>query len=109
MPSHSFLLARSGLTGTKQIRLPFGRKKKSGTDAPPMPPPLAQTSVIEDPTPAAEDDIEAVKQLCQMGFSRGQAVTALEKYGYDVQRALNSLLGEWLIWGFVRMLEKGAH
>ena len=44
---------------------------------------------------AAEDDIEAVKQLCQMGFSRGQAVTALEKYGYDVQRALNSLLGKF--------------
>ena len=60
-----------------------------------MPPPLSQTQVVENPTPAAEDDIEAVKQLCQMGFSRGQAVTALEKYGYDVQRALNSLLGEF--------------
>ncbi|KAH8102886.1 hypothetical protein BXZ70DRAFT_926963 [Cristinia sonorae] len=77
------------------IRLPFGRKKKSaGAEAlPPMPSSLAQQQVVEDPTPAAEDDIEAVKQLCQMGFSRGQAVGALEKYGYDVQRALNSLLG----------------
>lgn len=45
-------------------------------------------------TPAAEDDIDAVKTLCSMGFSRTQAVTALEQYDYDVQRALNSLLGE---------------
>jgi epidermal growth factor receptor substrate 15 len=28
-----------------------------------------------------------------MGFSRTQAVNALEKHGYDVQKALNSLLG----------------
>lgn len=28
-----------------------------------------------------------------MGFSRTQAVVALEQYDYDVQRALNSLLG----------------
>ncbi|TCD68225.1 hypothetical protein EIP91_011294 [Steccherinum ochraceum] len=79
------------------IRLPFGRKKKSTGggigELPAVPSGLSASQVVEDPTPAAEDDIEAVKQLCQMGFSRGQAVTALEKYGYDVQRALNSLLG----------------
>jgi epidermal growth factor receptor substrate 15 len=34
-----------------------------------------------------------VKQLTAMGFSRGQAVDALEKYAYDVPKALNSLLG----------------
>jgi epidermal growth factor receptor substrate 15 len=28
-----------------------------------------------------------------MGFSRSQAVIALEKHGYDVQKALNSLVG----------------
>ncbi|THH31752.1 hypothetical protein EUX98_g2432 [Antrodiella citrinella] len=81
-----------------QIRLPFGRKKKSAGPemlAPPLPPSILQSSqVVENPTPAAEDDIDAVKQLCQMGFSRGQSIGALEKYGYDVQRALNSLLGE---------------
>ena len=44
-------------------------------------------------TPAVDDDVEPVKQLTSMGFSRTQAVTALEKHGYDVQRALNSLLG----------------
>lgn len=45
-------------------------------------------------TPAVDDDIDAVKQLCGMGFSRGQVVNALEKQGYDVQKALNSLLGQ---------------
>ncbi|EMD38668.1 hypothetical protein CERSUDRAFT_113843 [Gelatoporia subvermispora B] len=74
------------------IRLPFGRKKAKH-DAPPVPSSLAQSQVIEDPTPAVEDDVEAVKTLCGMGFSRTQAVTALEQQGYDVQRALNSLLG----------------
>jgi len=43
-------------------------------------------------TPAVEDDVEPVKQLCAMGFSRTQAVNALETHAYDVQRALNSLL-----------------
>lgn len=58
-----------------------------------MPPPLATQQLLEEPTPAVDDDIEAVKQLCGMGFSRTQAVTALEMHGYDFQRALNSLLG----------------
>ncbi|KAI8998893.1 hypothetical protein BD414DRAFT_136979 [Trametes punicea] len=73
------------------IRLPFGRKKKHH-DAPPVPA-LSQQQIVEDPTPAVDDDVEAVKTLCGMGFSRTQAVTALEEHGYDVQRALNSLLG----------------
>ncbi|EJD02096.1 uncharacterized protein FOMMEDRAFT_124323 [Fomitiporia mediterranea MF3/22] len=81
------------------IRLPFGRKdkKKAKHNPPPMPPPQHLTTVAEPAggshTPAVEDDVEPVKQLCGMGFSRVQAVTALEKHGYDVQRALNSLLG----------------
>jgi len=45
-------------------------------------------------TPSTDDDVEAVKQLAAMGFGRGEAVAALEKYGYDVPRALNSLLGQ---------------
>lgn len=45
------------------------------------------------PTPAVDDDVETVKQLCGMGFSRTQAITALERHGYDMQKALNSLLG----------------
>lgn len=44
-------------------------------------------------TPTGDDDVESVKQLIAMGFSRTQAVDALEKYGYDVQKALNNLLG----------------
>lgn len=80
----------------QQIRLPFGRKKKH--DAPPPPPPASEhlTPPREVPsreaTPAVSDDVEPVKQLAAMGFSRTEAVTALEKYGYDVQKALNSLL-----------------
>lgn len=61
-----------------------------------MPPPPALAPPREDPhrstTPAGDDDVEAVKQITAMGFSRSQAVEALEKYGYDVQRAINSLL-----------------
>lgn len=55
-------------------------------------PPIEQPQRIA--TPASEDDVEPVKQLTAMGFSRSQAVDALEKYGYDVQKALNSLLGQ---------------
>jgi len=55
------------------------------------------TPPIEQPhrtnTPASEDDVEPVKQLTAMGFSRSQAVNALEKSAYDVPKALNSLLG----------------
>jgi epidermal growth factor receptor substrate 15 len=71
-----------------------------------MPSQLSHSLLAEEPsngsTPAAEDDIEAVKTLCSMGFSRTQAVTALEQHGYDVQRALNSLLGELFYSGTYR-------
>ena len=81
-----------------QIRLPFGRKKAKTHDREPMPSHLQQSHLVEEPeggaTPAADDDIDAVKTLCSMGFSRTQAVTALEQHDYDVQRALNSLLGK---------------
>jgi epidermal growth factor receptor substrate 15 len=40
-----------------------------------------------------DEDVEPVKQLTGMGFSRTQAVDALERNGYDVQKALNNLLG----------------
>ena len=64
-----------------------------------MPSHLSQSLLVEEPTegnatPAVDDDVDAVKTLCNMGFSRTQAVTALEQYDYDVQRALNSLLGK---------------
>ncbi|KAL0947299.1 hypothetical protein HGRIS_013418 [Hohenbuehelia grisea] len=78
------------------IRLPFGKKKKQ--EAPPPPPPAQfLTPPAEEPsrsvTPGGNEDAEPVKQLCGMGFSRTDAITALERNGYDVQRALNSLLG----------------
>ncbi|KAF9459355.1 hypothetical protein BDZ94DRAFT_1268459 [Collybia nuda] len=79
------------------IRLPFGKKKKQQHQEPlPIPPSHLLTPTVEEIrsiSPAVDDDVEAVKQLTAMGFSRTQAVNALEKYGYDVQKALNSLLG----------------
>ncbi len=59
-----------------------------------MPPPSHLSPPTEDGRAATNgDDVEPVKQLIAMGFSRSQAVQALEKYDYDVQRALNNLLG----------------
>ncbi len=80
-----------------QIRLPFGKKKKQ--EPAPLPPPSQfLTPPMEEPprngSPAVEDDVEALKQLTDMGFSRSQAVAALEKFSYDVPKALNSLLGQ---------------
>ena len=43
--------------------------------------------------PFRDDDVELVKQLTALGFSRTQAVDALGRYGYDVQRASSNLLG----------------
>lgn len=40
-----------------------------------------------------DDDIAAVKTLVNMGFTRQQAVDALEQHSYDVPAALNKLLG----------------
>jgi epidermal growth factor receptor substrate 15 len=80
----------------QQIRLPFGRKKKKTEEHQP-PIPQGFLSPVSEPvgatTPAVEDDVEPVKQLCGMGFSRSQVVTALEQNGYDVQKALNQLVG----------------
>ncbi|KAJ7445800.1 hypothetical protein B0H11DRAFT_2162577 [Mycena galericulata] len=78
------------------IRLPFGKKKNKAEPLPSAPSQLL-TPPREEPertiTPAVDDDVEGVKQLTAMGFSRTQAVDALEIHGYDVQKALNSLLG----------------
>jgi epidermal growth factor receptor substrate 15 len=78
-----------------------GKKDKGAKEPIPDVPPAASSSLLASPpipgngasTPAVEDDVEAVKTLCGMGFSRTQAVNALETHGYDVQKALNSLLG----------------
>ncbi|GAA5970356.1 hypothetical protein JCM11641_001677 [Rhodosporidiobolus odoratus] len=43
-------------------------------------------------TPGDDGDSDAVKQIKAMGFSREQAVEALEKYDYDLNRAVNSLV-----------------
>ncbi|KAJ7090190.1 hypothetical protein B0H15DRAFT_251083 [Mycena belliarum] len=79
------------------IRLPFGKKKNKQAEPLPSAPSQLLTPPREESerntTPAVDDDVEAVKQLAAMGFSRTQAVDALEIHGYDVQKALNSLLG----------------
>ncbi|KAG6332398.1 hypothetical protein ID866_6692 [Astraeus odoratus] len=79
----------------RSIRLPFGKKKKHEA-APPLPPSglSRQTAIAgQNGPPGTEEDVEPVKQLSAMGFSRDQVVSALEANDYDVQRALNSLLG----------------
>ncbi|KAI6043018.1 hypothetical protein EDC04DRAFT_2600428 [Pisolithus marmoratus] len=78
------------------LRLPFVKKKKHD-QAPPLPPSSLsrRANPIREQTgpPGVEDDDESVKQLSAMGFSRDQAVAALEANDYDMQRTLNSLLG----------------
>lgn len=76
------------------IRLPgFGKRKKTQDS---QPPPQHLAPIVDEnarrATPAVDDDAEPVKQLCSMGFSRTQAVAALESNSYDFQMALNSLL-----------------
>ncbi|KAF8636468.1 hypothetical protein AX17_003284 [Amanita inopinata Kibby_2008] len=84
------------------IRLPFGKKKKQQDTQPPPPThppthlsaPREQFGSIRTISPVGEDgDVQPVKQLTSMGFNRTQAVDALERHGYDVQKALNALLG----------------
>lgn len=79
-----------------QIRL-FGKRKKQDT-MPPVPASQsgrhpARAEELGAATPVVDDDVEPVKQLAAMGFSRNQAIAALEAYDYDVPRALNNLLG----------------
>jgi len=50
-------------------------------------------SAAAAPTPALDNDSDAVKQITLMGFSRTQAVDALDKYDGNVERALNLLVG----------------
>ncbi|WWD08984.1 hypothetical protein V865_007099 [Kwoniella europaea PYCC6329] len=66
---------------------------------PPGPPPTQQEPNLQPPkmperrpSTAQPDDIEDVKKLCAMGFSRGLVVEALAANGYDFQKALNVLL-----------------
>ncbi|KAI8805369.1 hypothetical protein BJ742DRAFT_821061 [Cladochytrium replicatum] len=44
------------------------------------------------PDVAEESDMEEVKKLMNMGFTKAQAVQALEKHGFDVEKAANELL-----------------
>jgi len=76
------------------IKLPFRKKKPTPAPVPAPASPLPEVPLRESPRSRTGDhDVEPVKQLTAMGFDREQAVEALEKYDYNVQRALNDLLG----------------
>ncbi|KAG8901828.1 hypothetical protein FRC00_004226 [Tulasnella sp. 408] len=81
------------------------KEKNKAEKNPPPPPPTrheasstisSYSSSILNSTaaPGPGEDVEGVRAITAMGFSRDQAVTALEKHSYDVNRALNELLGE---------------
>ncbi|KAI8800840.1 hypothetical protein BJ742DRAFT_874295 [Cladochytrium replicatum] len=44
------------------------------------------------PDVAEANDMEEVKKLMNMGFTKAQAIQALEKHGFDVEKAANELL-----------------
>ena len=79
----------------KQIRLPFGKKKKSqeAQNPPPIPARGSHLTPPQENAFAEGEDADVVKQLTAIGFSRDEAVAALERTSYDFQRALNSLTG----------------
>jgi len=80
-----------GRSKTKKEKDKGGKEKDGrgrGGDVPPLP-----ARLVGDRGDApAPDDLDAVKQLHGMGFSRHQAVEALEKHDYNFTAALNSLL-----------------
>jgi len=80
---------------SKQIRLPFGKKKKSqdAQNPPPIPARGSHLAPPQENTFAESEDVDALKQLLAMDFSRDEAVAALERSSYDFQKALNSLVG----------------
>ncbi|KAH9810975.1 hypothetical protein DFH28DRAFT_983376 [Melampsora americana] len=63
----------------------------SSSSLPPHLPPRGPEKKDEDLP--KEDDNDAVKQICSMGFPREVAIEALKKVEGDVGRALNHLLG----------------
>jgi len=79
-----------GRSKTKKEKDKGGRSR--GPEMPPNMPARARLVGDRGDTPVT-DDLDAVKQLCGMGFSRHQAVEALEKHDYNFNAALNSLLG----------------
>jgi epidermal growth factor receptor substrate 15 len=84
-----------GRSKTKKEKDKAGKDGKGrGGDIPPVPNMPARLVGDRGDAPAP-DDLDAVKQLCGMGFSRHQAVEALEKHDYNFNAALNSLLEDY--------------
>jgi len=88
------------------IRLPFGRKKKQQQQQQqqqnqevhqtaalqPQLLALQEQPELRTVPPSGNEDVQPVKQLIELGFTRTQAVGALERNGYDFQKALDALV-----------------
>ncbi|KAH8926630.1 hypothetical protein BT69DRAFT_1347876 [Atractiella rhizophila] len=89
-PTH---VTGGGSTGSAFTSSGFDDAFGSANYVPSAPPPKEPPPGTFDPNAAQADDAEAVKSIVSMGFTRNQALDALEKHNYDTQRAINSLLG----------------
>ncbi|KNZ57977.1 hypothetical protein VP01_2024g3 [Puccinia sorghi] len=105
------LLASGGAqNATKSHEDPFG-SPASASEPPPLPT-RPTSSIVKEHTnnasgspadnntssdpkidPAKPTDSDAVKQICAMGFDRQVVIQALERDDWDMDRALNHLLG----------------
>ncbi|MBW0478681.1 hypothetical protein O181_018396 [Austropuccinia psidii MF-1] len=73
---------------------PFGSPAPDTTSkAPPALPTRPSDSVIANLDVAKPTDSQAVQQICAMGFARSVAIQALERDEWNMERALNHLLG----------------
>jgi len=91
------------------LRLPFGKKKKqqqqqqqqqiqeaqqtAASQPQLLSAPREQVGLNKTVSPGGEEDVQPVKQLISLGFDRAKAVEALERNGYDFQKALDILVG----------------
>ncbi|KJX97269.1 UBA/TS-N domain containing protein [Zymoseptoria brevis] len=98
----------SGLDSAKPVDTslpasdPWGASPPGSSSAATMIPPPAASSSIPKPkgpdrggalTPGTEHDDPILKRLTGMGYPRGEALDALEKYDYDINRAVDHLSG----------------
>lgn len=87
---------------SKKIRLPFGRKKKQQQSQEAQQTAASQPQLLSAPqeqaglnrttSPSGGEDVQPVKQLISLGFDRVKAIEALERNGYDFQKALDILV-----------------
>ncbi|CAJ0748870.1 9914_t:CDS:2, partial [Entrophospora sp. SA101] len=92
--SNSYINSSGGL-GQMSLSAPSSfheRKVLNQTSImPPIRPPK-EVMKLSSPTDVAVDEDNILNQFLNMGFTREQAISALEKYDYDAQNATNYLL-----------------